>query len=445
VTRTLAPGGSYAFSELFLPSTLGTVGLLACAVAFVAGRPLVSGICLALAGLFHVNYLVLGLCVFGVAWLLSGRERLGIRALAGLGPAVLVLLGFLPFLLASASPGVSAEAQRIFQDVRSPHHYCVSIFAWDFSFWAGFQALGVAALLGPAQRGSVVHQRLLKLLVGWCGLVVLAALLSSVVVVRSVSQLFAWRICAEAELLAQVAFAAALLGMYCDGRKAFENFAQSETILGAIGLAALVLGSVVTGKWNTTLVVLSLCAVAFAIVRGLPRGLMGPPAQGGLPLARVTGALLTTLVAVNVARFSRLVHYSNLLSGGDKSTTELCDWVQAHTREDALLLTPPHEDELRFLCRRAIVVDWKTAPVMPAEILTWFERIQDVTGRRPFRTEADLAGYDKLDPARVALLRQRYGIDYVVVEHGHELDLGVRPAFSGARFAVYPLNRASAR
>jgi hypothetical protein len=58
-----------------------------------------------------------------------------------------------------------------------------------------------------------------------------------------------------------------------------------------------------------------------------------------------------------------------------------------------------------------------------------------------------LTGYAQLDATRVAKLRGKYGFDYVLVEHGHELDLGVAPAFSGQRFVAYalPVNRASAR
>jgi uncharacterized protein DUF6798 len=439
VTRTQAAGGSYAFSEIFQPSTLGSLGFIAAALAFAAGRPLLSGLALAFGGLFHVNYLVLGLCVFGVAWLCTGRERLVSRALAGLGPPFLVLLYFLPFLLASANPTVSAEARRIYLDLRSPHHYRPVVFAWDFSFFAGFQLLGVAALSGPARRGLLVQRRILFLLVGCWALVIPAALLSSVVVVRFVQQLFAWRICPQADLLAQAAFAAGLVSIFCDGRPALASFDRLGRWLAGLGVAALVLGSVVTGKWNATLVVLCLLLAAFVIASGFLRRL-GRPGRGALSVAVASAALLTALVAANIWRFAHLVRTSNLLSGVDPGVAELCAWEAAHTAQEALFLTPPQEDELRLRCQRAIVVDWKSNPAVPSEVLEWYKRIEDVTGRRPFRREADLDGYQELDASRVASLRQRYGIDYVVVERGHEISgLGVGPAFTGSRFVAYAL------
>ena len=101
--------------------------------------------------------------------------------IAGLGPPLVVLGFFLPFLLSSMDSKLCLQAQHIYQEMRAPHHYVVPTFAWDFSFWAGFQLLAAAVLIGPAQRGLAVQRRLLCLLAGTWLLVVPAALLSSVV------------------------------------------------------------------------------------------------------------------------------------------------------------------------------------------------------------------------------------------------------------------------
>ncbi len=409
--------------------------MLAAMAAFIAGWPLVSGLCLAFAGVFHINYLVLGLVVFGVSWLLTGRKRLLPRAAAGLGLPLLVLLRFVPFLLAGASPGVSAQARHIYLDIVAPHHCRVRDFAWSFSFWAGFQLLAAAAPLNAQKQGELElaekSRRAAMLLIGFWVLVVPAVLLSSLLTIPMVRQLFAWRVCAPAELLAQAAFAKILVDVFCEGRRALANSDRRARALCAVGTALFVVGSLATGKWTITLVVLCLLAVAVAISKGILNS-----KSEGLSLERVTGALLIALVAVNVARFSRLRHYSNLLSGGDPGLTELCSWEIAHTRENDLFLTPPREDDLRFQCRRSIVIDWK-APALPDEILAWYDRLEDVMGGRPFRTDADLAGYDQMTPAQAYALRDKYGPDYVIVKRGHELALGVAPVFTGLRFVVY--------
>ncbi len=360
------------------------------------------------------------------------------RALAGLGLPLLVLCFFVPFLMSTANPTLSAEAQYIYQEIRAPHHYVVPTFAWDFSFWLGFQLLAAAVLIGPAQRGLVVQRRLLLLLFGTWLLVIPAALMSSVVLVRFVRQLFAWRICAEAELLAQAAFAAALVTVFCDGRRALADFDRRARLLAGSGVAVLLLGSAVTGKWVTTLVVLVLLLVATAIAKGW-LGRFAAAAREGLPAIWATSALLITLVSVNVARCCRFVRYSTVLSGGDHTLTELCTWAQTHTAENALFLIPPHEDGFRMHCRRAVMVDYFVPP-RPAEVLQWYARIQDVTGRRPFRGSTDLEGYEELDANRLTRLREQYGLDYVVVTRGHELKLGAPPVFSGQRLVVYALS-----
>ncbi len=434
VTRTQGPGISYAFSEIFQPSTLGAVGMLAAAAGFVAGAPLVSGLCLAFAGCFHLNYLLLSLCVFAVGWFLADRARFLRNALLGLGPPVLVLCWFLPFLLATAR-AQNPVAQQIYLDIRLPRHYCPRLFAWDFAFWIGAQLLAAAALVGPARRGMVFHRRVLVLLVGWWMLVLPSALLSSVVVIRSVQQLFAWRVSAEADLIAQAAFAAALTCIFCDGRAAAGAYDWRAKLLGAAGLASLVLASAVTGHWGITSAVMLLIASGWIVSQGFI-GRLSKSECDGLPVVAVATSIFCVLAGEETYRFLHFAENSNLISGVDHGVSELCTWAKTHTHEDALFLTPPAEEGLRFQCQRAIVVDWKSNPAMPDEVLSWFERIEDVTGRRPFRSDADLAGYDDLDAARILFLRKRYGIDYVVVERTHALNLAA-PVFSNSRFLVY--------
>jgi hypothetical protein len=347
-----------------------------------------------------------------------------------------VLCFFLPFLLSSVGATATNEARRIYMEVNAPHHYDVPRFAWDFATWAGFQLLGLGALLGPIGRGGIFPRRFLHLMAGTWLLVVPAALLSSLVVVRSVQQLFAWRVCAEADLLAQAAFAAGLVTIFCDGKLAWNALDRWAKVLAGLGLLGLFLGATARGNWTATLLVAALFVVAFGVARGFRTSRL---LSSGLPLEHVRAALLITLVAVNIARFSRLKRYSNLLSGGDETVAELCQWAERQTSENALFLTPPEEEEIRFRCHRAIVVDWKSGPSLPNEVLQWYARLEDVTGRRPLRSKADLVGYQELDAARIARLRERYGIDYVVVERGHELDLGITPAFAGQRFVVYAL------
>src|SRR5262249_47782860 len=61
VTRTSGVAVSYIFDFILQPSTLGSLFLLLALPPFVSGRLWMSGIFLGLSGLFHANYLLLGL------------------------------------------------------------------------------------------------------------------------------------------------------------------------------------------------------------------------------------------------------------------------------------------------------------------------------------------------------------------------------------------------
>src|SRR5262249_37660569 len=81
VERTQAVAGSYFFSPSLQSSPLAPVAHLAALVLFLEARYLASGVCLAVAGLFHVNFLILGFPFLGVAHLFLGRTGLLSRLL----------------------------------------------------------------------------------------------------------------------------------------------------------------------------------------------------------------------------------------------------------------------------------------------------------------------------------------------------------------------------
>jgi hypothetical protein len=106
------------------------------------------------------------------------------------------------------------------------------------------------------------------------------------------------------------------------------------------------------------------------------------------------------------------------------------------------LLAPPDEEDVRFRCQRAIVVDWKSNPARPEEVIAWAKRIEDVTAHHPLQGEADLSGYERLDAQHLAALRARYGFDTLVIHRGAGLasELGQAPDFSRGRFLAYRLH-----
>jgi hypothetical protein len=432
-TRTGGPGTSYAFSDVFQPNTLGSVGVLAAGWLAVQDRPLASGLVLAVAGALHANYLVLCLPVFGVAQLAQPFERVARRLVEQLGPPLLVLLVYLPIMHTTSSSPASAEALRVYQDIRSPHHYRVENFAAQFAPWAGWQLIGVGSVLDLAwQRPQL--RRLLGLLAGFWALIVPSALIAAAFVFRPLIQLYPWRLTPNCELFAQAAFALLVLGSVLSPSE-WPLPGKRARLLLAVGFMLVAFGAL-RAKQPVPLVI---GLVGLALLFGSARVLAWPGARERVVPA--LGVVLgVSLLLGSLPRLSHLSRSSSLLGGKNLGVAELCSWLDANTSQDSVLLTPPDEENIRFQCQRAIVIDWKTAPMVPDEVLAWYGRVEDVTGRVPFKSAADLAGYDALRQPRLAQLRQKYHFDFVVAYRGHELELGVAPAFRGREFVAYRLD-----
>ena len=70
--------------------------------------------------------------------------------------------------------------------------------------------------------------------------------------------------------------------------------------------------------------------------------------------------------------------------------------------------------------QRAIVVDWKSTPMVPGELVEWHRRLSDVCGRR-VESRRDLRGYNELARSELDRLKTRYHLNYDVVSRGNEL------------------------
>src|SRR5213078_1756925 len=142
VTMGRAMGGNYLLAGYLQPLSLATLGWIAAMAALVRGRYRGCGAALALSGLLHVNYLVLGIGLFTLAAL---ARRAGRRELAWLlVPQLVVLAVFLPDLVAAAGP--SEQAVRILVDFHAPGHYRAGrLISWIPPL-AGWQLAGLAAL-----------------------------------------------------------------------------------------------------------------------------------------------------------------------------------------------------------------------------------------------------------------------------------------------------------
>jgi len=426
ITRTSSVGTSYLFDTILQPSTLGALGSIAGTLFFVEERWFWSGMCLGIGGAFHANYLVLAYPIFGLAHLALGFKDLKRRLIEQFSPLLAVTLVLSPLLLAASHTKASPEAQEILFRVRSPHHYNPARFERNFMPFAAWQLLGIGAgwLLHKTKNGRRLGAVLCGLMLTiWTG-----TILTTFYDIPKVNQIFVWRLAPNADLLSQILLACALA-------QALAKPAVTKRYPGvAVGLIAAGLGLFALffrGKENApipNLLSWFLAAVLIARVADLALDLFCYWQPKYLPLvtqrkrAWVWLPLLFGAIALYQFVPDRLAHaraHSTLLKEDGGRNDDLYRWLREESPKDAIFLTPPDLDGARFLGQRAIVVDWKAVPLIPTELLGWYERLCDVTGRE-VKGSGDLAGYGSIDPERLSLIVSKYHPEYVVLRRGAE-------------------------
>jgi uncharacterized protein DUF6798/dolichyl-phosphate-mannose-protein mannosyltransferase len=426
ITRTSSVGASYLFDTILQPSTLGALGSVAGTLFFVEERWFASGACLAIGGAFHANYLVLAYPIFGLSHLALGFKDLKRRLILQFAPLLAVTLVLSPLLLAASHTKASPEAQEILFRVRSPHHYNPARFERNFMPFAAWQLLGIGAgwLLHKTHDGRRLGAVLCGLMLTiWTG-----TILTTFYDFPKVNQIFVWRFAPNADLLSQILLACALA-------QALAKPSITKRYPGvAIGLIAAGLGTFGMfwrGKEHAPIPRLMswfLAAVLIARAVDLALDLFShlQPKYAELVAQRKRAWVWLPLLFGAVALYQfvpeRLAHareHSTLLKEDGGRNDELYRWLREKSPKDAIYLTPPDLEGARFLGQRAIVVDWKAVPLIPTELLGWYERLCDVTGRE-VKSAGDMGGYNSLDPERLAQIVNKYHPEYVVLRHGAE-------------------------
>jgi len=301
-----------------------------------------------------------------------------------------VFLWALPQLLA-ARDGPTAEALPILFDVRAPHHFrptfdkLAPFFAWQAGAWLVVAAAYARARLArldnksSADASVAAPRPLIALLFGIGGFVIVASLLTTVVQVPQVAQLFPWRMAPFATLVAVVLIAG--------------------TIANAL----------------------------------LARRLSSSPA-----LER--GVLVAAALALAVSSGVALRNFDPTIARGSGSQQRVVKWALTKTPKDALFAVPPDFDELRLLAKRAVVVEWKSAGMLPKDVVAWADRLAKQAGQPKLRSKsAARNGYARMDAARARALHEEFGVDYFVFDkrvRAAPTDLG-KPVHEDKRYVVF--------
>lgn len=135
--------------------------------------------------------------------------------------------------------------------------------------------------------------------------------------------------------------------------------------------------------------------------------------------------------------------------GADPDWKALCAWIRRETPQHALVISPPVEFvNFTWMAERPTIAKFKLFPQTKAGILTWYERLTDLSGdaspwpaiqnrsdnREQIQTQLT-TGYNRLTTAQVQNLMSKYGADFFVTRSDHQLDLPI--AYRNALYTLY--------
>jgi len=431
-------GGQPFIMGYLMPSEIAAT-LMIFGLAFLfEGRYFLAGTILGLAGLFHAQFLA----SFAPAILITAyakdfwRDRHDLFSF--LLPLALlwgILTIYVGYCLIN-SPPPTARIMRILTDFRAPLDNTISL--WDrkdtlvWLLWIGTGSLAMYML--PRES----KYRELRL----CFITAIVTCLVGVaqaafVKIPSITIMQLWRVAPLVMILS--------LLVIVDNALRVSLSPEEESKKKSIYIASLFIAGIVL--------------VNISFIRSSPRGLLW---MISIPLSLLAGAMVTRLTK-GLISYSKAIlasflvimivimgwsSYRGLMIGSHNhflhpipvSLGNMEKWVRENTPVNSIFVIPPDLEYMRIRARRAVVVDWKTAPVFASDMEEWYRRICDISDMPPNAPTYALLenGYRHLDKERAKMLRSRYGATFVVVkskEHVGNLS-GLMERFNNGDYKV---------
>ncbi|GEM_PF-2104224 len=490
-------GQSTLYSSIVQPTELAVPFYLLSVCSMFEGKPAAAFALLGLSGLFHVHFATNGLIVLTAFY--AFQKYTSRRTLLG-GLALFVLLAspnLIPILknFSFAEPLQSPGIFKIFLNFRSPHHYRPSTFELSHAFRTLFPVF----FLLIADRWLEKKTSLLSARVFTAAVLILCATAVAFTegfLVPFIARFFFFRLSPFVLLIGLVSLASVLTrdlylkrtgaGFMCvttlvilflerDSRlfiplsllliiiwvwraKMFAHPPQSvtELLMPATAFSMTAVLFVLDKRTLEFLILASLASVLILILKMDWRNTPGRVAACTLILALPTTVLHWAYPKrlhfhpIEIQPAPRFLQENKPLAGA-------MSWMRNHTDKNALLLSPPYQNGIRFFTERSIVADFQAHGYRASEFTAWKDRLETMTRTRGLE---DMLGnlehresqssflrkkYLGLKTNDVEKIAQGYGADYFMTESSYpERKLleqrGHTLAFQNSSYLIFRLN-----
>lgn len=431
ITKSESVSASYMYAGIFQASTVGAVGYLFAILSLLNNRFVLSGFYLAVGGLFHANFLILCFPLFFFVHVFSGNFFLLPRLFKQFFLPLISFVILLPLVLGATSDSLASEGRYIFQTFVAPIHYVPSTYLKEFIPFAAWQTAALSLGWGLFRYSELT--KILMLFIVSIGLLVwTATIFTTVIFIPTVSQLYFWRLAPFSDVLCQIV----VFYIFIKYLLSNEKFNIKITLIQKILATSSIVLLIVYYTYETKAVILMglMIVISLAIKRSTSKG---KEFTKSLPV--IISTIFFILAAIIPIR--NVVDNSSLISGFDEPEQSLYDWARLETEPESIFLISPQLYNFRLHSQRAVFVDKKSTPILGAEIVEWYKRMELVSGVDNVKTINDaIDGYNIIDMERIIKINSLYDINYVVTDKKNTRDIKLDVVFVNSKYVVYRLN-----
>jgi hypothetical protein len=436
-------GQSYLFSSVLQPSSIASFFFILGIFSYIKKEDLTAGLFFGIAGIFHENFLVLVFPMLFLSDLICERRNPSL-IIKHIGPSLIVLICMLPLLLKASFSEHSDTARHIFQIIRAPNHYYPQTFLFDYVLFLGWQVFAIAGLNRFLATSDVMRKRLVALYASTAILPLIATFLTTFVFIPQVAQVYFFRLAPYSILLARIIGLVSLLGLMFDTGR--PHILRRDRIMNcACYILSFFLLSIYyfqnSDYFPKKAILLLLCLILLLtswIYFGQTKQAKSHLYQNALRY------FLTLLLVISF--LGRMTNYHskfNLIFGPEYSDAQMYKWVESSKPDNLFMISPGLLDDFRITSKRSIVVDWRSTPILPDELVQWYERIVDVSGGFDIQNEYEcLQRYHSLRLVDIETIRNKYHPDYAVfLRNELKQDYNYPIVFQNDKFLIYQLQQ----